>query len=427
MVDCSTTSTTMLKYDVFISYRRDKGAETARLLRMALTQRGYRVFLDVDDLSSGHFDDSLLQDIEQAAHFIVILSPGALERADDPRDWVRRELEHAIATGRNIIPIMMPGFEFPDSDALPSSLHSLQRHNGVKYSHEYFDAAVIRLAQYMPQPSASPGSPRPTANNETATAPASADSYGAFVREPATPYIVFGLLTAWAYLVYRLGNRLIAHLAGRKCFFDARAQAAGLLDDPVTVEQYEALSSPAFAIGRHWPLRFALGFAAAGLFTLGVFFYFVLVNDAPLRTLWPVILIGVASTTFYLLVLGFMLWFRRTMKRHDLYERLLTRWFDDSRVTPHTLPDDDYAGRWEHFDQHVALFVILGLPIIFSPAITAWYILYQTGIALGTLVAPVAVFAFAGVYHLWGARLLLKIWHSHLSAETRQVDNTGSG
>ena len=38
------------KYDVFISYRRDGGDVTAKHLRDALTEKGYKVFLDVESL-----------------------------------------------------------------------------------------------------------------------------------------------------------------------------------------------------------------------------------------------------------------------------------------------------------------------------------------------------------------------------------------
>ena len=45
---------------VFISYRREGGAETARLLRYELLARGWDVFLDVEDLKGGTFDERLL-------------------------------------------------------------------------------------------------------------------------------------------------------------------------------------------------------------------------------------------------------------------------------------------------------------------------------------------------------------------------------
>ena len=45
----------------FISYRRETGADTARLIRAELLSRGMKTFLDVDDLGSFHFDERLLR------------------------------------------------------------------------------------------------------------------------------------------------------------------------------------------------------------------------------------------------------------------------------------------------------------------------------------------------------------------------------
>ncbi|MBR6592354.1 MAG: hypothetical protein IKK81_07030 [Prevotella sp.] len=45
------------KYDIFISYRRDGGAQYARILQLMLIQRGYKVFLDYDKLIVGVFSD----------------------------------------------------------------------------------------------------------------------------------------------------------------------------------------------------------------------------------------------------------------------------------------------------------------------------------------------------------------------------------
>ena len=51
-------------YDIFISYRRENGAMTARLLYDRFTDMGLNVFLDLEELSSGHFDIALYQIIE---------------------------------------------------------------------------------------------------------------------------------------------------------------------------------------------------------------------------------------------------------------------------------------------------------------------------------------------------------------------------
>jgi hypothetical protein len=117
------------------------------LLRAELRQRGYETFLDVDDLRPGHFDEALLGQIEASPNFVLILSPHSLERCSNDKDWLRREVVHAIETERNIVPIIMPGFEFPDE--LPDDLASLPLHHGVPYSHDFFDAMMDKLAEYL--------------------------------------------------------------------------------------------------------------------------------------------------------------------------------------------------------------------------------------------------------------------------------------
>lgn len=135
-------------YDVFISYRRDKGGAEARLIRAALAERGLRVFLDVTDLSKGHFDEALLRYIAATPSFIVILSPDALgPRIQKQEDWMRREIAHAILTGRNIVPVIFPEFEFPAQ--LPDDIEDLPRHQGVKYSHDFFEAVIDKILRLI--------------------------------------------------------------------------------------------------------------------------------------------------------------------------------------------------------------------------------------------------------------------------------------
>lgn len=93
------------KYDIFISYRRDGGAQYARILQLMLTQRGYRVFLDYDELTDGKFGDHIQEAIKDAPIFMLVLSKGALARCRNEGDWVRREIQLAIAEGKHIIPV----------------------------------------------------------------------------------------------------------------------------------------------------------------------------------------------------------------------------------------------------------------------------------------------------------------------------------
>lgn len=79
--------------DVFVSYRRSNGSQLASLLKVHLQLRGFSVFIDVERLEAGKFDNNLLQSIKQAKHFLLVLTPKALERCIDDidcKDWVHR-------------------------------------------------------------------------------------------------------------------------------------------------------------------------------------------------------------------------------------------------------------------------------------------------------------------------------------------------
>src|SRR5262249_8555589 len=91
---------------VFISYRR--ADEPLGLAVFGdLTQHGYDVFIDYDGIASGNFATVILENIRARAHFLVLLTPTALERSGDPKDWMRREIEAALDSQRNIVPVML--------------------------------------------------------------------------------------------------------------------------------------------------------------------------------------------------------------------------------------------------------------------------------------------------------------------------------
>jgi len=132
-------------YDIFLSYRRDGGETMAILLRDRLTAKGYRVFLDIESLNAGSFNTQLLSVIEGCNDVVVICSKGALDRCANADDWVRAEIAHAFRNNKNVVPIMLRGFEWPD--VLPGEIDKLRMQNGVVADrNEYFDAAIDRLA-----------------------------------------------------------------------------------------------------------------------------------------------------------------------------------------------------------------------------------------------------------------------------------------
>lgn len=133
-------------FDIFISYRREGGLELADSIYQRLINAGYSAFLDLEQLNSGKFNTKLIGVIEQCQDFILVLPPDALDRCADEDDWVRQEVECALKNKKNIIPIMLRGFEWPSVDALPESLRDLPNYNGISASdHNVFVENVERL------------------------------------------------------------------------------------------------------------------------------------------------------------------------------------------------------------------------------------------------------------------------------------------
>ncbi len=107
-----------MKYDIFISYRREGGKEFARLLKSELeSYKLFHTFLDFDELKDGKYGQCIMDAIEDSPIFMVILSPHSLDRCADENDWVRKEIEYALEKNRHIIPINPDKtfFEFPDT------------------------------------------------------------------------------------------------------------------------------------------------------------------------------------------------------------------------------------------------------------------------------------------------------------------------
>ena len=135
------------KYDVFISYRREGGEYLAGRIRDSLVERGYRVFLDVESLRSGRFDDRLLQIIGATPVFVLVCTPHSLDRCVNEGDWVSAELRHALECGRLIVPVITNGFEFPE--LLPDDIDDVRNMNGPGLYSGYYDEFISRLCGFF--------------------------------------------------------------------------------------------------------------------------------------------------------------------------------------------------------------------------------------------------------------------------------------
>ena len=146
------------KYDIFISYRRTNGSQLASLLKVHLHLRGLSVFLDVEELGSGKFDEAILSTIRQSSNILLVLSDGALDRCvgdASMQDWVHREIACALEHKVHVIPILGTEFQWPKQSDLPEDLQQVCTLNGVSWSHEYQDACVEKIISFLHMPRAS--------------------------------------------------------------------------------------------------------------------------------------------------------------------------------------------------------------------------------------------------------------------------------
>lgn len=121
---------------VFLSYRRNDTADVAGRLHHALRARYGKpnVFMDASSITPGAEFPSVLQAaVRRSGVMLVLIGPEWLgsdlgatpNRLSDSRDWVRREIELAIASGVTIIPVLINGAMLPTSTMLPESLQRL--------------------------------------------------------------------------------------------------------------------------------------------------------------------------------------------------------------------------------------------------------------------------------------------------------------
>jgi formylglycine-generating enzyme required for sulfatase activity len=124
------------KYDIFISYRREDGAQYARILQLELQKRGYNVFLDYEELTDGIFGDDIKAAVREAPIFLMVLTPLYLARSMEADSWVREEIELAIESHSHFVPVD-PDRKFNGCPAgTPANIASVvndHQHSGIDF------------------------------------------------------------------------------------------------------------------------------------------------------------------------------------------------------------------------------------------------------------------------------------------------------
>lgn len=137
------------KFDIFISYRRKGGYDMAKLLYDRLRLDGYSVSFDIDTLERGNFDSELENRVLVCDDFLLVMNSGVFDRfydqKNDPKnDWVRQEIICALETNKNIVPLILDGFTFPETP-LPDDVKDIARKNAIDLNPKHFEAAYAKL------------------------------------------------------------------------------------------------------------------------------------------------------------------------------------------------------------------------------------------------------------------------------------------
>ena len=129
----------------FISYHRKLSTWPAITIQRYLVGREVDVFLDMESISSGRFENVILNEIRERDHFILVIAAGTLARLTESGDWVARELTHALESQKNVIPVLLDGVRITDLARDFSHRDQLLDLNCLSMPAEYSNEALDRL------------------------------------------------------------------------------------------------------------------------------------------------------------------------------------------------------------------------------------------------------------------------------------------
>lgn len=127
---------------ILISYRREDSAYPAGIIRDQLAGRFGRqnVFIDIDSIPFGQdFRHHISREVESCDYLLAVIGRSWLSvhdaagqrRLDDPSDFVRLEIEAALARDIPVIPVLLDNVSPPKPEELPASLGSLAYRNAI--------------------------------------------------------------------------------------------------------------------------------------------------------------------------------------------------------------------------------------------------------------------------------------------------------
>jgi TIR domain len=145
---------------VFLSYRREDTQDaTDRLAESLINWLGKdQVFLDVDSIEIGApFAEVIDEWVARCDAFLAVIGRGWLtatdeegaRRLDNPRDYVRLEVEAALARKIRVVPVLVHAAQMPKDNELPGSLVPLLGRHAIELTRTHWDVDVQRLIKAL--------------------------------------------------------------------------------------------------------------------------------------------------------------------------------------------------------------------------------------------------------------------------------------
>src|SRR5262249_40393349 len=134
------------------------------------------IFMDIDSIPFGlDFREHIRSAVDQCGVLLAVIGPhwsgeaGVPRRIDDPRDFVRIEIEAALERKLPVVPILIDPARMPGESDLPPSLAPLAYRNAIELDqgrdfHHHVDRLIKGIERLLQRPK--PVAAVPTARPE---------------------------------------------------------------------------------------------------------------------------------------------------------------------------------------------------------------------------------------------------------------------
>ena len=249
--------------------------------------------------------------------------------------------------------------------------------------------------------------------------------YGGGSKLPVVGYLVFGLLTFWIYTVWNFHATLAAHFRLRRNYFTDKLK--NMKPSKSDSEAIEII----FAKGFSSPVN--IKYTCTTLYALSL-----LMLSANLVLKWQYThgqydesifyeitygLLGLGSFTFCVSTVIFLLWVNNKIRDHEYHELIFAKFVTDQREIKMVRPSPNFTRRWEKNQGMIALFLILSIPLIFSPVIFVrnFNAILESGdlssIKMTLSIGYTLIFASAAIFHFCGTKIMTDMFNGHLVVE----------